>query len=151
MSVLKTYTMKLISMTDFVLERNQPMQNGLVRRVNSEYHKIIHYANFLKQPLTLGMFVPCDKDMNFFEEPKFPHLGSENQDEYIKNYQTKIKEYQEAKEHVLFDGFCFNDYFEFVTNGKISIDKNDMSSTLIEQLVGSELLLTESAKKQIGL
>ena len=40
--------MKLISMTDFVLYKKE------------SHTQIMKYAKFLKQPLTLGMFVPCD-------------------------------------------------------------------------------------------
>ena len=42
--------MKLISMTDFVLYKKE------------SHTQIMKYAKFLKQPLTLGMFVPCDEE-----------------------------------------------------------------------------------------
>ena len=64
--------MKLISMTDFVLEVSKQTTNegnSLVRNFN----KIKNYAQFLKQPLKLEMFVPCDdseqaKEKVFFED-----------------------------------------------------------------------------------
>jgi hypothetical protein len=56
--------MQLISMTDFVLEQVNP------KNTDSQFcEKIIYYANFLKQPLKLEMFVPCDEDSNVLEEP----------------------------------------------------------------------------------
>ena len=54
--------MKLISMTDFVLELETNEHWA------QDYTKCVKYANFLKQPLTLGMFVPCDEDGNFLPE-----------------------------------------------------------------------------------
>lgn len=56
--------MKLISMTDFVLEQGNP------NNTDSQFtDKVIAYAKFLKQPLKLWMFVPCDENGNFLEEP----------------------------------------------------------------------------------
>lgn len=49
---------------------------------------MIKYATFLKQPLTLGMFVPCDENGNVFEY-------SENDFDIS---------YQKAKEKVIFEG-----------------------------------------------
>jgi len=46
--------MKLISMTDFVLEKND---FGLFKN-NAE--QIRDYAKFIKLPLKLDMFIPCD-------------------------------------------------------------------------------------------
>jgi hypothetical protein len=47
-------------MTDFVLEQNKEPYFYY----DSLWNKVIAYANFLKQPLTLGMFVPCDSNGN---------------------------------------------------------------------------------------
>ena len=57
--------MKLISMTDFVLEiknstpevKNFSGFSGVINYEKESYQKILNYAEFLKQPLTLGMFV----------------------------------------------------------------------------------------------
>jgi DNA-directed RNA polymerase delta subunit len=57
--------MKLISMTDFVLEQNKEPYFYY----DSLWNKVIAYANFLKQPLTLGMFVPCDSNGNVVKKP----------------------------------------------------------------------------------
>ena len=51
--------MKLISMTDFVLEQSKKIMNCELTHLES-HHQIVDYANFLKQPLKLEMFVPCD-------------------------------------------------------------------------------------------
>lgn len=82
--------MKLISMTDFVLEQKYTttLDISQVDFYDKELNilsKIRNYARFLKKPLTLGMFVPCDEDGSVLEEPK-----------------TFNEKYQLAKERVLF-------------------------------------------------
>ena len=47
--------MKLISMTDFVLEQNNTIPKDL--KLINNYKNIINYANFLKIPLKLEMFL----------------------------------------------------------------------------------------------
>lgn len=49
--------MKLISMTDFVLQTYEKHDDYKIIA-----DECLLYANFLKQPLTLGIFVPCDDD-----------------------------------------------------------------------------------------
>ena len=44
----------LISMVDFILEQHEQC----ISSTNATYK----YANFLKQPLELWMFVPCDEN-----------------------------------------------------------------------------------------
>ena len=72
--------MKLISMTDFVLEfeNNFPRQFGEAyseynesksEYLNMKLKSYENYAQFLKQPLTLGMFVPCDEDGSGLQKP----------------------------------------------------------------------------------
>ena len=64
--------MKLISMTSFVLnKRKELLRHSEYKNDLENYANIVYnYANFLKQPLNLGMFVPCDEDRNVLEEPK---------------------------------------------------------------------------------
>jgi len=81
--------MKLISMIDFVLG-NDPHTKVYSKRC-------WNYANFLKQPLTLEMFVPCDHEGNVLEEP----TGASS---FTYDMETV---YQKAKERVLFEGFQF--------------------------------------------
>jgi len=58
--------MKLISMTEFVLERKEKWRNKSMEQNGDElYCRSKHskeceeYAQFLSQPLELGMFIPC--------------------------------------------------------------------------------------------
>jgi hypothetical protein len=122
--------MKLISMVDFVLAD---------KYAGSPINTNKKYANFLKQPLELWMFVPCDDDGNVLEE--------------IKPYQDNYFKYQQAKERCLFDGFEFEkqkDYYIITLNGNglwVSWNK----SKKIENLIEFNLQLTPTALKQIGL
>ena len=75
---------KLISMTDYVLE----------------------YANFLKQPLELWMFVPCDEDGSILEEPI----------ETIGGVEMYSKFYKQAKEKVIFKNFIYDEEIDVVRN-----------------------------------
>ena len=118
--------MKLISMTDFVLNQKQSESFNEKTFINESLislENIRNYANFLIQPLKLEMFVPCDEDGNVLEEPKkteyqvdvntkcsgWKYLYDSN-DKLIGYYDDrKWKEdfvkFKQAKEKVLFKGF----------------------------------------------
>ena len=136
--------MKLISMVNFVLQQD-------ITDIKQR-DSIVKYANFLKQPLNLGMFVPCDDEGNFFEEPtdyeqRLPNMMTE--------YNDEIYRYKQAKEKVLFEGFhiegnklCYSDFY-FGTIYDIS---NLKVENLLSELPENEMpKLTLSAIKQIGL
>ena len=102
----------LVPMTDFVLEQtknfNAVVYDDLETASINLIERIENYANFLKQPLKLEMFVPCDEDGNVLEEPKI-------EEEYVDEHTTQIfAQYQydldKAKEKVLFEGFKIYDY-----------------------------------------
>ena len=141
--------MKLISMSDYVLEQNKKLNNAT--EAYEQYCKIVDYANFLKQPLKLEMFFPCDEDGNVLEYPidiyyrpdfdcqKFPQ----------ECYQHDLEAFENAKEKVLFEGFeieytkedtpCF-----FLYNEKIGcnvfLDKSfGVRHENIEDLIGLDI------------
>ena len=58
---------KLISMVEFVKEIDHRVNTGELKEWKF-VDCIRRYANFLNQPLTLGMFVPCDEDGNVLED-----------------------------------------------------------------------------------
>lgn len=135
--------MKLISMTDFVLEQGyNPLQNDTECWIKT--HK---YANFLKQPLTLGMFVPCDLEGNVLEEL--------DADFYVMVTDKKIVEFQQAKERCLFEGFEHRGETEFswiFKHGKtypIMVFKRDIECLVT--VLKREIELTQTALKQLGL
>ncbi len=92
------------------------------------------------------MFVPCDLDGNVLEEPSI------NKTDYL--YHTK--EYEEAKDRVLFEGFqlLFNeDGISHVKTSRVFIGIGHLKGLhkTIEDLVEYNLELTPTAQKQIGL
>ena len=127
--------MKLISMTSFVLQRD-------ITDIKQR-DSIVKYANFLKLPLKLEMFVPCDEDGNVLEEPKI-------EEEYVDERTTQIfAQYQydldKAKEKVLFEGIPIAQAKWLVKTFSTIESLSDISNTI------TPIYLTESAIKQIGL
>ena len=110
------------------------------------------YDSFLKQPLKLEMFVPCDEDGDILEEPedyeqRLPNMMTE--------YNDEIYRYEQAKEKVLFyDVDYFYDegrltikfgkrfvHFEDLKNGYIIEDlacwyNLDLRINIIERIFG---------------
>lgn len=143
---------KLIGMTDFVLWHAENFNFNTDDLYS--FNDVINYANFLKQPLTLGMFVPCDADGNIMEEPVNYNIWGElhynnGENNGTIGFEDHLK-YQEAKDRVLFEGKP-----NVRTTGNPYIRLKNIEFHLygltIERLVTFELILTESAKKQIGL
>lgn len=113
------------------------------------------YTNFLDQPLKLWMFIPCDKEGNPIENPK-----DSNRD-FFKDtaYKYELRQYQEAKDKVLFEGFettgvCENyviiESKEYVFTwslfrGEFMTIKGDRVNDLIKY----NLKLTQTAQTQI--
>lgn len=118
---------KLISMTDFVLEQsklktnNTELEIGFMKSADAMYK----YAHFLKQPLKLSMFIPCD----FYDTPLQETFFDENAIHYMsimelyEKDKAKHNEYLKAKEKVLFEGF----YIYHENSSFIHITKNDNS------------------------
>lgn len=159
--------MKLISMTDFVLEQSHLLSEiPKHQQLTDAYFRSLHYANFLKQPLTLSMFVPCDEEDNLLN-PCGCSLD--------KGRCKKEDEYQKAKEKVLFEGFSveedkfkdtkrklvwFNDNMTQLwrqltyRNGRVVesfLPNNYNGLSCVEDIISMNLTLTETAIKQIGL
>lgn len=127
--------MELISMTDFVLERQGKI-------LNSELGCLaIYYASFLKQPLKLEMFIPCDKDGNVLEEPQMrPERNSFDEEDMDYDAQ-ELHDYIKAKEKVLFK--TKPQFDEGVIKHHISQGRN------IEYLANfGSMELTQNATKQ---
>lgn len=160
----------LIGMTDFVLQDKS--MSGL---------SIANYANFLKQPLELWMFAPCDEDGNILEEPKDEALceycplenwKSDSKGESCEGSRCDVatenynKKYYQAKERCFFEGFkVTSDKFIHDTCHYFIEDKNGFKPLwnfnnkwefysrykTIEDLVKYSPELTLTAQKQIGL
>ncbi len=65
--------------------------------------RVLKYARFLKQPLKLGMFVPCDEKGNILHDVGY---CLDNKIDFSRN------EYNKAKENVLFKGFTISSLFD---------------------------------------
>lgn len=151
----------LISMTDFVLEQTKAYVNDKEIKANIGLHDYLKrtssYANFLKQPLELWMFVPCDEKGNVLERPECS-LGKEC-------YSPPCVKYQQAKERCLFEGFEYVNedfihntihYFIKKEDSKIMWNFNNEwrfypEFKTIEDLVKYNSKLTPTAIKQLGL
>ena len=132
---------KLISMVDFCLEQRKTHTGDF-----EDYCDLIcRYAKFIKQPLALWMFVPCDEDGNVIPD-KENHFT-----------RKELDYWEQAEERCLFKGFEV-DYDRIVKNNEIRIQFNDYSVYLnnsktmistIEDLVKYNLELTTTAQKEI--
>lgn len=84
-------------------------------------HIIRNYAKFLKQPLQLGMFVPCDEKGNVLVEPKryaeWLDQSIDASEETDLCIQCAL--YHEAKDRVLFEGFELKDKY---SNGQMYLN-----------------------------
>lgn len=141
-------TTKLISMTDFVIqEKFKPIS------IIEFADRVCNYAEFLKQPLKLEMFVPCDYEGNILIDP-----CAEDNDAGTEIEIRQI-EYNNAKSKVIFEGFMYiHAWFggHIVAknkNGNCQISLFDFDC--VEELLNEErelnVTLTETALKQIKL
>lgn len=141
--------MKLLSMLNFVLKQNEILKTYKNHDKTPLFERCVFYAKFLKQPLTLGMFVPCDLDGNVLEEPLHIELYEGD------NYDSDCKKYQQAKERIIFKGFKFdfeiteiigvvNDSYRmwFYKDGNINI--NSKKAKIIEDLIPYNLTLIKN-------
>lgn len=167
--------MKLQNMTDFVLNIDEIVIQGEDQEYNewslSCLGKIENYAKFLKKPLTLGMFVPCDENVNILFQPiHFNEWLSEYKNGIIHEYEhhTMLK-YLKAKERVLFEDIKLGNYGNkmfhltgfnnsyVIINGVIYNDNQNSAPQKTEDAIedllntNSHIELTPSAIKQIGL
>ena len=128
----------LISMTDFVLEQSSILRHSGDSFNIKKYDYIIkseYYAKFLKQPLELWMFVPCDKEGNVLEK-RAPLIGM---------YDLKTIKYQESKERCLFKGFTY-DGLQYIDYQNYCINVLTLPKLTVENLIKYNLTLTETAK-----
>lgn len=151
--------MKLVSMTDFILSQSEKYLNGFITL--TEFHKYtLNYANFLKQPLTLGMFVPV-KDDEVMIKPKISNYDKEELEASVMG--VDVVNFNEAKSKVLFQDFFTSEIyppsksFELIQEDKknqicIYKDRPDYfiwNYKTIEELTEKKLVITQTAINQI--
>jgi len=143
--------MKLISMTDFV--SNHIHSGCAVEQIN----KMRKYSEFLKKPLTLGMFIPCGDDGNILDfevYQGFVIIGTTRDAKKSKIRRGDIygfrmyegSKYQQAQERVLFKGYYVN-YNSIISPCGGYLDESRLKNKTIESLIGTDIQLTESAIK----
>jgi hypothetical protein len=143
--------MKLISMVAFI-RLNEIQESDF-------YYPITQaYANFLNQSLTLRMFIPCDLEGNVLTNP----IDNKDWSNWTDAERSEICDaWEQAKERVLFEGFEIDEDGN-ITNGDLSYEVRDgkvmqdldfglFPYSLVEDMDDCNLILTESAIKQIGL
>ena len=124
---------KLIEIIDYIIEQHEQCISSTDRTYN--------YAIFLKQPLELWMFVPCDEDGNVLEVVPYYADGIE-----------KVNEYKKAKERCLFKGFEMYKGNPYNYNKARAFTQDYIDEKwIIEKIIHWDLELTESAIKQSGL
>ena len=110
----------LISMVDFVIKESTNKEvsknfsgfSDIVNNKRLSYDNILKYANFLKQPLEIWMFIPCDSNGNIVKKPDLSDANGRQYDENIDEdmawakYNTLMKQ---GNKKVLFNGFKFQD------------------------------------------
>jgi len=139
-----------MSMVDYVIqEKNRLGLDGNTYKCFAE--KVINYANFLKQPLSIEMFVPCKLVDGFWvvlEEPIDNTCENCNHKQDF-DICCRFEEYQEAKERCLFEGFTF----EHTSVVKYENYVFSIKDKTIENLIRIYCYpkLTDSAQKQIEL
>lgn len=132
-------------------------------------HLLVAYANFLSQPLTLGMFVPCKLVGGVWVVLEDPvnysafEVGMSRKD--FNFCFPDCQEYQEAKDRVLFEGFekiitNNSGSFEIMRDGfQVYYYKSipdyclwlgSQKEKLVEDLVKHNLELTQTAQKQLS-
>ena len=148
--------MKLISMTDFVLNQKQSEsfnEKTFINEALISLENIRNYANFLKQPLKLEMFVPYNEEGNIYayeyEEPIQEDYWSENgtvySGELFKHDLNRYMKYKKAKEKVLFEGIPIAQAKWLVKTLSTIESLSYISNTI------TPIYLNNNAIKQIGL
>lgn len=156
--------MKLINMSDFVLEQEKIVDNsGDYRIFKKAFNFCEKYAKFIKQPLELWMVVPCDEDGNVLEEPILNPIccRKPNDDGIVcpeccgspdPDYDTiEWSLYFKAKERCLFEGFEYFGHDSTVVYKGIAFDIENMN--IEDLMIFAEIYpeLTQTAIKQLGL
>ena len=126
----------LISMTNFIL--SDKVKSAL--EYEESYKMIRSYANFLKQPLKLEMFVPCDEDGNVISK-----FYSEKENAKNLTFSQLSNQYQIAETKVLFESIPIAQAKWLVNSFSTIESLSDISNTI------TPIYLNNNAIKQIGL
>jgi len=140
---------KLISMTDFVL-------SGKWDKASSEPYskenldRITKYANFLKRPLELGMFIPCVDGEPIEKRPTYM-IWSDVEKKYLDDTKEAVS-YRKAKDNVLFKGIKIHSFNKGDIEYTLELEDGsgiviDLDNETIEDLIKYNLTFTDKALK----
>ena len=157
----------LLSTTNFVEEIKDYVHES--HDFERGFELMFGYVEFKKQNIQKWMFVPCklvdgvwvvlEKPLMFYTKENIKHLkGIEV--EIANSANNRVREYEEAKERILFDGFTYHKGFDrnnpdfwFVRNSSVKIHdyEFEVSSITIDDLsnISQSILLSYTALKQI--
>ena len=149
----------LIPMTDFVIYQYEKLKNKEINTLDYAFNTGI-YAHFLKKPLKLGYFIPCDENDKPLEEPinfkiwEKLHFNNGKSEKGTIGFKEHEK-YQEAKQRVLFEGFEYDKENDWVTYNEFArFFVSELQNGKVEdlfKLIKDEITLTETSKKEIGI
>lgn len=91
--------MQLISLSDFVLEKNE---FGLFRKNDDQIRK---YAEFLQQDLTLSMFLPCDSNGIVCSKPDLANFHIDEEGSHLFN--VALTKWKQGCQNVIFSPVSF--------------------------------------------
>ena len=143
-------------MIDFVIYQYEKILNEEINHLDYAFNTCI-YARFLKKPLKLGYFIPCDENDVALEEPKHYDLWKKHGSftQYGESIVSECSKFHEAQQRVLFEWFEYDGlYIEYKVNNLNRFFKDELRKGTIEDLliqIDDKIKLTETAKKEIGL
>lgn len=157
---------KLIPMTTFVIEYYSNEGYADLQTLNM----MKNYANFLKKPLTLGMFIPVGTDGALLKAPKnytsWKSLKHNRETEHNENETALFEEYklyQKAEKKCLFKGFTleYNGYSfiritaSYNSSIELTFNTNDLKCKTFEDIesltILNDIYLDTAALKIIGI
>jgi hypothetical protein len=145
--------MKLIKMTDYISQKRDIMDREMSNQDRlTILESILHYSNFLKTPLNLGMFIPCDEKFNILKQPN--HYRRYVSKDYLnenpkmsEKWVEKCEEYKKAESKILFKDFYLfidkEDNFEkYVANEGFVLSIESLYTMKVEDIADNNIELT---------
>lgn len=165
--ILKSMTDRVVDILNNRCKTTNDHGSKFVSR-GYDFDDCLKYLEFLKKPLTLGIFVATDKEGNILQEPEYYGDFLLPTEEYVNiisvhsnEWHAACEQFEEALEAVLFKNINIREYNEYVDvtlpNGnKFTYVKTHNRfmynyDKTIEYLVGRDVELTESGARQAGL
>jgi hypothetical protein len=139
-------------------ERQVPTLSDYIDKLGNNGHLttsdrlelILDFNTFWRTPLTLGMFLPCDKEGNLLEKPK--RFDSQfDWNNFVKGdspqwYKQNVK-YQKALNKIIFTNYTYDELKDGLVLAQIAT--NTTIGEFVEQ--GNTLTLTPQKAKDLNI